>query len=385
MAPFMSILDKAKGMLQEVAHKTIVQPDRLIYIARAGLSRSPALLECTPLSWVGALMDCAQLGLEPIGALGHFYFIPYRNNDNGTMEVNGQLGYLGITELARRGEGPDKILWVKSEAVFDGDELIVEEGAGFDGTNKVANYFRHRPNYGKRTEAIVAAWALAHFKDGSDVFRVIDKGELKKAKDASKAGRKNKGPWRDWAPQMSAKTAVRRMRTVLPQTTVLAKALAVDETVELGLPGGRWRELGDHGEKIDMAMEDLAKGKELGKSSQVPRGELETKATVIEEEPPPPEEPPPGMEVEPSKSKKESKKLSPANLVKGFAKWGVKQEDIERSIAGEDEPPLPMDEWEEGHLSRLDAVLTLARAAKSADRAKELLRKEFKLEPGALE
>jgi len=249
-APFFQLLERAQPMIAQVA-SGILNPSRLIYIARAGLSRNPDLLQCTPLSWVGALMDCAQLGLEPIGALGQFYFVPYRNNQKGgVFEVQGQLGYLGISELARRS---GDISYIKSEAVFEGDQLEVVEGSN------VESAFKHIPNYAQRSEVVIAAWAKVAFKDGSVTFKVVDKNELTKARKHSRGAQKGRGPWVDWEPQMAAKTAVRRMRPSLPQNIMLSKALAVDEHVDLGIDGARWRDLGEKAEEIDGMLEDLTK------------------------------------------------------------------------------------------------------------------------------
>jgi len=362
MQPFLKLLDASKSMIAQVAMATIVKPERLIFIARAALSRSPELLECTPISWIGALMDCAQLGLEPIGALGHFYFVAYKNWHNRDakgepiIEVNGQLGYLGITELARRS---GEIVYIKSEAVFDGDILEVEEGSGVRSDGKpLGSWFRHAPNYTARTKRVIAAWAKCHFKDGNEVFRVIDRTELEKARQASQAGRKDKGPWHDWEPQMCAKTAVRRLRPALPQSALVAKALGVDESVDQGLGTGRWRDLGDKAEIIDAMLVDLSK-RPGAASSQVPASF-----------PPPSSEPPsaalppaedvveqtrrvvaeatePEPEPEPEGSAEAGEKLIPSagDLVAGFGQFGLTQEDLEAGVVTDGASPYPAEAW----------------------------------------
>ena len=64
------------------------------------LSKDPKLQECTPQSFLGAMMQAAQLGVEPNTPLGQAYLIPYRNT--GQMECQFQIGYRGLIDLAYR-------------------------------------------------------------------------------------------------------------------------------------------------------------------------------------------------------------------------------------------------------------------------------------------
>jgi recombination protein RecT len=59
-------------------------------MALTALSNNPKLQECTPQSFLGAMMQAAQLGVEPNTPLGQAYMIPYRNK--GQMECQFQLG-----------------------------------------------------------------------------------------------------------------------------------------------------------------------------------------------------------------------------------------------------------------------------------------------------
>ena len=45
-------------------------PTRIMRIARTAIQRQPELWNCSPISFVGAIIDCAQLGLEPIPKIG---------------------------------------------------------------------------------------------------------------------------------------------------------------------------------------------------------------------------------------------------------------------------------------------------------------------------
>src|SRR6185437_2021004 len=71
-------------------------PERMLKIALSTTARTPALLACTPQSIVLAVMQAAELGLEPGGLLGESYLVPYGS------EAKLIVGYRGLVALARR-------------------------------------------------------------------------------------------------------------------------------------------------------------------------------------------------------------------------------------------------------------------------------------------
>ena len=79
---------------------SVITPERFTRMALTAISVNPKLAECTPKSFMGSLMNAAQLGLEPNTPLGQAYLIPYKNK--GNMEVQFQIGYKGLIELAYR-------------------------------------------------------------------------------------------------------------------------------------------------------------------------------------------------------------------------------------------------------------------------------------------
>ena len=54
------------------------------------LTNNPDLERCTPQSFCGAMMQAAQLGLEPNTPTGEAYLIPYKNR--GVTECQLQIG-----------------------------------------------------------------------------------------------------------------------------------------------------------------------------------------------------------------------------------------------------------------------------------------------------
>lgn len=53
--------------------------DRMARIALTEIRKNPALLKTQPESFMGAVMQAAQLGIELGSALGHAYLVPYGN------------------------------------------------------------------------------------------------------------------------------------------------------------------------------------------------------------------------------------------------------------------------------------------------------------------
>jgi recombination protein RecT len=76
--------------------------ERMARIALTEVRRVPKLALCDQNSFMGAIMTCCQLGLEPGSALGHAYLIPFENTKKRIVEVQLILGYKGMIDLARR-------------------------------------------------------------------------------------------------------------------------------------------------------------------------------------------------------------------------------------------------------------------------------------------
>ena len=96
----MSIADLIKAMEPQIkrALPSTITVERFTRIALSALNTTPKLKECTPMSFLSALMNAAQLGLEPNSPLGQAYLIPFKNK--GVYEVQFQLGYKGLLDLA---------------------------------------------------------------------------------------------------------------------------------------------------------------------------------------------------------------------------------------------------------------------------------------------
>mgnify|MGYP001576009704 CR=1 FL=1 len=105
-----------------------VTPERLARIAYTTVRQTPALGECYPLSILMAVMEAAQLGLEPNAALGHAYLVPFDNKKTGRKEAQLMIGFKGKMELARRSKQVD---WIVAEVVHKADKFEYKKGYKF--------------------------------------------------------------------------------------------------------------------------------------------------------------------------------------------------------------------------------------------------------------
>ncbi len=199
-------------------------PERMARQALTAFRTIPKLGECTPASFLGALMTCAQLGLEP-GPQGHVWLIPFRNK--GVMEATFILGYQGMIELARRsGELED----IAARTVYQ-NEVDGLHGGQFEVHYGTSGRIVHKPIvFGERGEP-VGYYAMAKLKSGATPFVVLSKADVEVFRRRSATQRDNpSGPWSTDYEPMAWKTCIRRLSRWLPQSPELAAAVAHEET-----------------------------------------------------------------------------------------------------------------------------------------------------------
>ena len=212
---------------------------RLARLALISIRQTPKLQDCTPESLLGAILQAAQLGLEPDGTLGQAYLVPYKTN--ATL----QIGYRGMIELARRS---GKVRRIAARVVYDGDHLEYETG--------LEDRLVHRPNLKRKADAeVIAVYAVAELEDGAKVFDVLTKDEIERARSAS---RNRSGEiWSKYYDEMARKTAVRRLFKYLPVSVELSRALALDEVGEAGAPQNLDLTLTTEAELVDQPLPEL--------------------------------------------------------------------------------------------------------------------------------
>ena len=77
----MSMKDLVVKMMPQIqkALPSVLTGERFTRMVLTAMSTNPQLTQCTPKSFLGAMMQAAQLGVEPNTPLGQAYLIPYRS------------------------------------------------------------------------------------------------------------------------------------------------------------------------------------------------------------------------------------------------------------------------------------------------------------------
>jgi len=203
--------------------------ERFVRIALTAMSRNPVLYECSPRSLFGALIQCAQLGLEPDDVRGHAYLVPFKVQ--GTYEVVLIPGYKGLMDLARRS---GEIGYIKAEVVYSKDIFTYSYGSG------EKESYEHIPTTDLQPGELVYAYAKAHYTDGTEQFTVLNKRQVNERMNKSasvRAGRNS--PWSTDTEAMWRKSAVRALATFLPSSAeAFHRAVGLEERAEANVTQG---------------------------------------------------------------------------------------------------------------------------------------------------
>lgn len=229
----LSMQDQIKKALPSV-----LTGERFSRMILTAMSSTPQLQQCTPKSFLGAMMQAAQLGVEPNTPLGQAYLIPYKNR--GTLECSFQLGYKGLIDLAyRSGEVKD----IQAHEVRENDVFEYELG--------LEPKLKHVPATSNRGHVIMY-YAVFHTKDGGYGFEVMSAEDIKEhAKKYSKAYSSGYSPWTTNFDEMAKKTVLKKCLKYAPLKTEFVRAMSADETIKSDI-SAHMTEVHDETEYIDV-------------------------------------------------------------------------------------------------------------------------------------
>nr|DAZ30296.1 MAG TPA: RecT protein [Caudoviricetes sp.] len=222
VSPVKAMGDLLKRMHTQIekALPSVITPERFTRIALTAYSRNEKLQECTAESFLGSMMQAAQLGVEPNTPLGQAYLIPYRNK--GVMEVQFQLGYRGMIDLAYRS---GEVQNIQAHEVYENDTFEYELG--------LEPKLRHIPALKDRGNVILY-YAVFKLTNGGVGFEVMSKEDVEAfAKKKSKTY--GTGPWQSDFDAMAKKTLVKRLLKFAPLKSDFVRAVTADETIKSGI------------------------------------------------------------------------------------------------------------------------------------------------------
>lgn len=192
--------------------------DRFVRSAISDFRLNPALQECSVPSVLGFYMQAAMCGLEPSSVLGQCYPVPFNNKKTGGREAQFILGYRGMASIARR-----------SGEVLSIDAKIVHEKDTFELVYGLESNVTHIPYLTGDPGAMIGAYCVVRFKDGSHQFEYMPKYKIDEHRKRSKGG--NYGPWVTDYEEMAKKTVFRSIFKWLPISIEAVSAKSADQNV----------------------------------------------------------------------------------------------------------------------------------------------------------
>lgn len=200
-------LSKQFKAIQSLVPKHVT-PERLCRIGLNAVSRNLKLLECAPETIVGAIVNCASMGLEP-NLLGHAYIVPFWNGSTKRFEAQFQVGYKGALDLIRR---TGEVSSISAHEVYEGDTF--EYSYGLD------EKLKHIPSGEDDESKITHFYAAYKLKDGGSGFIVMSRVQMEKHRDRFTKSKDKHGnvfgPWKDHFVSMALKTVILRLIKYMP-------------------------------------------------------------------------------------------------------------------------------------------------------------------------
>lgn len=213
--------DYVQKMEGEIARAlpSVITPERFTRMVLSAISSTPDLAKCTPKSFLGAMMNAAQLGLEPNTPLGQAYILPY--NNKGTLEAEFQLGYKGMIDLAYRS---GEVEVIQCHVVYKNDQ--------FECCYGLEPKLSHVPADGDRGEAI-KVYAMFKTKDGGFGFEVMSMDDVRKhAAQYSKSYNNSYSPWKKNFEEMAKKTVLKKALKYAPLKSDFVRGVSTDESIK---------------------------------------------------------------------------------------------------------------------------------------------------------
>lgn len=217
----MKIEDMIKAMSPEIknALPDVITPERFTRMALSTLNNNVKLRECAPVTFLAAMMNAAQLGLEPNTPLGQAYLIPYRNH--GKMECQFQIGYKGLIDLVYRNPN---IQTVQAQCVYENDTFEYELG--------LEPKLVHKPALTDRG-SLILVYALWKAENGGYGFEVMSKADIDAhARRYSQSYNSSSSPWKSNFEEMAKKTVIKKCLKYAPLRSDILRAVSTDETIK---------------------------------------------------------------------------------------------------------------------------------------------------------
>ena len=192
--------------------------ERFRRVTLTAIQGNPDLLNADRRSLLGAVMKCAQDGLQPDGR--DAALVVFRGKAGPQVQYMPMVGGL-LKKIRQSGQ----LATIAAHVVYEADHFDYVLGDDERIEHKPAMTNRGRP---------VAAYAVAKLTDGSIQREVMTIEEIERVRAVSRA--KDSGPWVAWWTEMARKTVLRRLAKYLPSTTELEQFWQRQDEAEAPAP-----------------------------------------------------------------------------------------------------------------------------------------------------
>jgi len=220
------LLEKNRKGLESVL-PTGIAFEKIARLALNEMRRNPKLMEADPVSFIGAVVQASQLGLE-IDGRGLAYLVPFYNSYRKCLEVQMITGYKGLINLAMRS---GHVIKIEAHEVREADVFEYQYG-----TNE---FLRHVPSTADDPGRVIAAYAVATLRNGGHQFEVLPWREIMAHRAQSKSAESSGSPWNTNQEAMIRKTPIRVLARYLPQCPELQQGVYLDELADRGEQNAR--------------------------------------------------------------------------------------------------------------------------------------------------
>ncbi|USK77857.1 recombinase RecT [Peribacillus frigoritolerans] len=214
----MGLLKKMEPEIQRALPATM-RSERMIRLALTAFRANPNLKKADPATFIAAVMQSSQLGLEPNTAMQEAFIIPRKNN--GRMEATFQIGYRGILKLAHNTRQYQSVY---AEQVYTEDRFEYELGLHKKLIHVPAHLPKGEPKY---------YYAVYHLVNGGYDFVVWSQAKVNIHANRFSAALKNKKstPWTTNFDSMAKKTVLLDLLKYAPKSIEFS-AIVIDNTVK---------------------------------------------------------------------------------------------------------------------------------------------------------
>lgn len=185
-----------------------VSSKKFIRAAKTALQQNPNLMTADRQSLFLACQRAAQDGLIIDG------------REAAIVMFKDQAQYMPmLAGILKKLRNTGEISTITAQCVYENDGFSYDPASGAKPMHDV-DWFKPR---GK----LLGVYALATLKDGSFQCEVMNKDQIEKVRNVSRA--KSRGPWVDWYEEMACKTVLRRLAKFLPQSSDVDSVISADD------------------------------------------------------------------------------------------------------------------------------------------------------------